>query len=171
MTASADRHACCRADPPCGAVDHATGCPSCGAVGRAVPDVTVTAMLAPDTAARVLAVERRFCRTRSCDVLYYGADGRWIDKREARVRVAAKEPEPPTTVCYCFDVTAEELRREIHELGEAPSRERIKREIRAGTCDCERNNPSGACCLGEVNAIVKAAVAARTPQAKTGCHG
>ncbi len=145
----------------------ATTCPSCGAMGRTVPDVTISAMLPRDPALRLLGLERRFCKTPSCSVLYYRADGRTVDKGEARVRVALKERTPPTTICYCFDVSAEDLRREVQTVGRAPSAERIKAEVRAGNCSCERKNPSGACCLAEINAVVK--LASATP--KKDCCG
>jgi hypothetical protein len=35
--------------------------------------------------------------------------------------------------------------------------ERITGEVEAGRCACEVKNPSGACCLGEVNKAVKEA--------------
>lgn len=155
------REDCCAAVDTTDVEPAAAACPSCGAVGRLVPDATIVSMLPRESALRLLGLERRFCKTPSCSVLYYGPGGRSVDKREARVRVAVKEGSPPMTVCYCFGVSAEDLQREVGELGEAPSRDRIKREIRAGTCDCERKNPSGSCCLGEVNAIVKLAMAAK----------
>jgi hypothetical protein len=158
---------CCAVAEESGAATTAA-CPSCGTVGRTVGDVTVSAMLPRDTALRVLGLERRFCKTPSCSVLYYGVDGRTVDKSEARIRIALKEAAPPTTICYCFDVSAEDLRREVVEHGRAPSAERIKAEVRAGACDCERKNPSGACCLGEINAIVKLATSSKP---KKGCCG
>jgi hypothetical protein len=160
----ADKDCCATTDQASAA---STACPSCGVVGRIVRDATISAMLPRETALRLLGLERRFCKTPSCSVLYYGADERIVEKSEARVRVAVKEGTPPTTICYCFDVSAEALRREIQTLGRAPSAERIKAEVRAGNCDCERKNPSGACCLGEINAVVKLA----TAPAKKGCCG
>lgn len=149
---------CCATPHEAGAAA-TTACPSCGAVGRVVRDSTLSAMLPREAALRLLGIERRFCKTPSCSVLYYGVDGRTVDKGEARVRVAVKERTPPTTICYCFDVSAEDLRREVETQGRAPSAERIKAEVRAGNCDCERKNPSGACCLADINAVVKLASA------------
>ncbi len=60
-------------------------------------------------------------------------------------------------LCYCFEVTRADVRREVAETGQSTIPARIQSEIRAGRCRCEVKNPSGACCLGEVNKVVKEA--------------
>jgi CopZ-like zinc binding protein len=76
----------------------AEACPVCGQVGRRVTDATIRAMLDPAHVERLLCVERRFCRTPTCDILYYGPDGRSVRKREARVRVGLKETQEEAQV-------------------------------------------------------------------------
>jgi hypothetical protein len=137
-----------------------SACPRCGAIGKLVPDETIRAILKPGHAERLLAVKRRFCRTPSCDVLYYDADGRMVEKAASSVRVGVKETEDPIPLCYCFEVTRSHIRREVAEAGDSIIPDRIDAEIRAGRCDCERKNPSGACCLGDVRRAVKEAKAA-----------
>jgi len=130
-------------------------CPRCGAVGRVVADETIEAILKPGLAISLLAVERRFCRTPSCDALYYGADGRFVEKAAARVRVGIKESEDPIPLCYCFNFSRADVRREVAQTSECTIPARITAEVRAGRCACEVKNPSGACCLGEVNRAVR----------------
>ncbi len=130
-------------------------CPWCGAVGRVVADETIEAILKPGLATSLLAVERRFCRTPSCDALYYGADGCFIEKAAARVRVGLKESEDPVPLCYCFNFSRADVRREVAQTGGCTIPARITAEVRAGRCACEVKNPSGACCLGEVNKAVR----------------
>ncbi len=139
-----------------GARDEAA-CPRCGAVGKVVGDETIRAILKPGHTERLLAVERRFCKTPHCAVLYYGADGRLVEKDAASVRVGVKETEDPVPLCYCFEFTRAQVRREVAETGDSTIPDRIDAEIRAGRCSCERKNPSGTCCLGEVRKAVKAA--------------
>lgn len=134
-----------------------TPCPRCGAVGRPVRDETIQALLKPGLAASLLGVERRFCRTPSCDVLYYGADGRFVEKSAATVRVGLKETEDPVPLCYCFNFSRADVHREVAETGACTIPARIAAEVRAGRCACEVKNPSGTCCLGEVNKAVKEA--------------
>lgn len=136
-------------------------CPACEQVGRPVADATVRAMLDPGHAERLLCVERRFCRTPSCEVLYYGSDGRIARKQDARVRVGVKETEDPIPLCYCFGFDRADVELEIAQTGGCTVPERIAAEVGAGRCACEVKNPSGACCLGEVRAAVKAALRRR----------
>ena len=112
-------------------------------------------MLETSIATPLLELERRFCRTPTCDVLYYGADGRMVEKDKARVRVGVKETDDPVALCYCFNFSRADVRREVAETGSCGIPARITTEVRAGRCACEVKNPSGACCLGEVNQVVK----------------
>ncbi len=132
-------------------------CPRCGAVGTKVPDETLKAILRPEDAAALLSVPRSFCRTPACDVLYYGADGRLAEKSAARVRVGIKEREDPIPLCYCFGFSRADVRRELAETGGCTIPARITAEIQADRCECVVKNPSGRCCLGEVNRAVKEA--------------
>ena len=137
-----------------------TACPRCGAVGKVVGDETIRSILKPGRAEGLLAVERRFCRTPSCAVLYYGADGQAVEKDAAAVRVGVKETEDPIPLCYCFEFTLAHVRQEVAETGDSAIPDRIDMEVRAGRCACNRKNPSGACCLGDVRNAVKEAKAA-----------
>ena len=148
---------CCCKDSSCEAnkPKAETPCPRCGVVGRPVGDETLRAILKAGAAESLLGVERRFCRTQSCEVLYYGEDGRFVEKSAATVRVGAKETEDPVPLCYCFNHTLADIRREVQETGSSTVADRIAAEIRADKCECEVKNPSGACCLGEVRKATK----------------
>ena len=74
-------------------------------------------------------------------------------------RVGFNETTGPIRLCYCFDITIEDVEREIATTGTSAVPKRVAAAIRAGTCECEIRNPSGVCCLGEVNRAVKAATA------------
>jgi hypothetical protein len=130
-------------------------CPSCGTIGRVVGDKTIQAILEPAQALSLLAVGRRFCGTPSCATVYYGDDGRAITKDEIPIRVGLKEREDPIPLCYCFGFLVADVRREIAETGRCTISARIKAEVRAERCVCAIKNPSGACCLGEVNRAVE----------------
>jgi len=143
--------------------NHRASCPRCGVVGRTVGDETIRAILRPGLAASLLAVERRFCRTPTCDVIYYGPDGQVADKDASRVRIGVKETENPVPLCYCFNFNMEDVRREIAETGNCSIPGKITAEVKAGHCACEVKNPSGACCLGDVNKAVSDAKTAMHP--------
>jgi hypothetical protein len=132
-------------------------CPGCGEEGRRVSATTLEAMLGPVRAAPLLSGEPRFCRTRDCDVLYYGRDGGNARKAESRVRVGLKESSDPIPVCYCFGVTRADIEREIAETGACTAAARIAAEVKAGHCSCEVKNPLGACCLNDVKRAIEEA--------------
>ncbi|ABS25757.1 copper chaperone Copz family protein [Anaeromyxobacter sp. Fw109-5] len=154
---------CCSGESCAIARTRASGekaCPRCGEVGRVVGDETIQTILKPGHAEGLLAVERRFCKTAGCSVLYYGADGRVVEKEAASVRVGVKETDDPAPLCYCFGFSRADVRRQVAERGDSDIPARITAEVRAGRCSCEVTNPSGTCCLGDVNEAVAEAVKA-----------
>jgi hypothetical protein len=113
-------------------------------------------LLKPEAALPRLAdVSYLFDRTPSCEVVYFSneADSYFL-KHDLTVRVGFKETEPPIPLCYCFGHTAASVRDEIVATGRSTVAERITAEVQAGNCSCETRNPSGRCCLGEVNRAV-----------------
>jgi hypothetical protein len=59
------------------------------------------------------------------------------------------------SIALCFGFSRADVRDELAWGGECTIPARIASEIRAGRCACEIKNPSGACCLGEVNRAVE----------------
>ena len=60
-----------------------------------------------------------------------------------------------TPLCYCFGFTENDIRDEIVESGTTRIPNKIVSLIRDGLCSCASLNPSGLCCLGDVNRVVK----------------
>ncbi len=152
---------CCGKDLTCRTLGHEaesaepTACPRCGEVGHPVREATIRALLKPGFAESLSGVERMFCRTLSCEVLYYDLDGHIVEKGAATVRVGPKETEDPVPLCYCFNFSRADIESEVAKTGGSTIPERIAAEVRAARCFCETKNPSGACCLGDVNRAVK----------------
>ncbi len=59
----------------------------------------------------------------------------------------------PTLACYCFGVTEAELlggsSQQAAELAGS-----IRSRVFAGECDCRNLNPSGRCCLADVDRVL-----------------
>lgn len=140
-------------------MDDQPRCPRCNSVGSPVSQKTVQAILVPDAAAAFPSASARFCRTQTCEVLYYAADGAVAEKSAARVRVGLKESEDPVPLCYCFGFSRADVRKELEQSGTSTIPARITAEVQARRCSCEVKNPAGVCCLGEVNKAVKAVMA------------
>jgi Zinc binding domain len=130
-------------------------CPKCGKTGKLIQTQTVKALLAVSLR-QVQSVKYFFCRTQSCPVVYFSADGQQIfTVEEVRERVYQKEPEAEDVpICYCFHHTVGELRTALPE-DRSVIIDNINSGINAGQCACDLRNPQGSCCLGNIRGLVK----------------
>jgi len=131
-------------------------CRRCGEKGRRVLRQTMESLLKPDALERLLDQPYYFDHTPECDVVYFSNEANsYFHKDNLTVRVSLKETESPILLCYCFRHTAESVREEIVARGRSTVPERITEEVQAGHCSCEVKNPSGRCCLGDVNRAIR----------------
>ena len=130
-------------------------CPECGKVGKLVQGQTVKALLSVSLR-EVQNVQHIFCRTQTCPVVYFSADGeQTFTVEDVGERVYQKEPEAEDVfVCYCFRHTMSDLRRASPE-DRTSIVEDINTGIDAGQCACDLQNPQGSCCLGNVRSMIK----------------
>ena len=136
--------------------DPGRGCRKCGGASRAVTRRTVLLMLRQELLDEVGGDEYRFCPDPDCRVVYFAEDGgRHFMTEDLRVRVGLKERDGEIPLCYCFGFDESDARAEIASTGRSSIPQRIAALIRQGMCACPERNPSGACCLGEVNKAVR----------------
>ena len=138
-------------------------CPSCGAQGRVIGIETLTAIV-PSASASDFSKAGGifFCREKDCDVAYYAADGgATLSVAQVPVVIYQKSNDPTRLVCYCFGHRVNDVREEVLAAGTSATLDRIMDACRAGLDRCEETNPQGACCLGNVRALIKAALAER----------
>lgn len=132
-------------------------CKKCGNAGKQILEITLRSMLKEHA---LEAIENPngfyFCETPTCGVVYFN-NGRqiYLHKEDVKVRVGIKETENPVPVCYCFGWTQERIFEQIRQLGNSTAVQEIGAKIKADGCACDIKNPSGRCCLGEVNKAVK----------------
>lgn len=138
----------------------AVRCVNCGGQSRPVSRKTVLLMLKPEFLEQAMTGTYSFCSARDCPVVYFEEQGRHrftID--DLRVPVGVKASEDPIPLCYCFGFDESHIRAEISRTGNTTIPEKISMLIREGLCACEARNPSGVCCLGEVNKATKGILA------------
>lgn len=128
-------------------------CPSCGKQGKTVSVLTVKSLVLDHTRVSASSLYS-FCRTPTCDVVYFGAED-VFEKKEVKVRVGVKETEDPIPLCYCFGYTRENIRHDNAGKTNSTMLEKIKAEIEGGFCACEVKNPCGTCCLGEITRAIQ----------------
>lgn len=129
---------------------------ACLASSHPVSRRTMLLMLRPEFFDRVGEAEYRFCLLPDCDIVYFGgSDGPSFTTEHLRVRVGLKEREDPIPLCYCFDFYERDLREEMSKTGGTTIPQRIRALVKNGMCACGVRNPSGICCLGEVDRAAK----------------
>ncbi len=134
-------------------------CPVTGTRGRPVHERTVLALVPGTVSKDPPGRSWYYCTEPTCSTVYFDDSGRTIDKTQLKVRVGEKEATPPHTVCYCFGHTVEEIEADIVRQGSTTIPDSINAKVQAGECSCETMNPKGTCCLGDVGAVVKRAIA------------
>src|SRR6266481_5888817 len=127
-------------------------CSSCNGQGRPVSRKTVLLMLKPGLLERAMQGSYSFCSERDCSIVYFEDKGsQQFTVDDLRIRVGLKVNDDPIPLCYCFGFDEKHIRDEIEGSGNTSVPEKISRLIREGLCACDDRNPSGMCCLGEVN--------------------
>ena len=168
-----EQHSCCESQIPaitaktekacldeaCAAptrTGNATKCPLSRTTGLKVDLITLKALLTSAALRRLVGKQYRFCPSADCDVVYFDNEARSVfRKNDLTVRVGQKEKTDPIPICYCFDFTTEDIRRDFAKFGITEIPAIITREVKAGHCACEVKNPQGTCCLGKVAKAVK----------------
>lgn len=136
--------------------DATRGCAKWGSASRPVARRTILLMLKPELFDRVGVGEYRFCTDQDCRMVYFTeGGGPFFTTDDLRVRVGMKEKDDPIHLCYCFGFDESDARAEIALTGRCSIPQSIAALIKQGVCACPERNPSGACCLGEVNRAVK----------------
>ena len=133
----------------------ANTCPECGKTGKLVQGQTIKSLLSVSLR-QVKDVQYLFCRTQSCAIVYFSAEGeQTFTIQDVRERVYQKEPEAERVfICYCFRHTVGELQGALPEDRVAIV-ENINTGINAGQCACDLRNPQGSCCLGNIKRRIK----------------
>ena len=109
-------------------------------------------MLKPELLERAMHGNYSFCSERDCSIVYFEDKGsQQFTVDDLRVRVGLKVKGDPIPVCYCFGFDENHIRDEFDRTGSTSIVEKVSRLIREGLCACEARNPSGVCCLGELN--------------------
>jgi Zinc binding domain len=113
-------------------------------------------MVKPEFLEEALKGTFRFCPDRECAIVYFQEQGsRVYTVSDLRTTVGVKASTDPIPLCYCFGFDESHLREEIAQTGTTTIPQRISHLIREGLCACDVRNPSGNCCLGEVNRTAK----------------
>lgn len=130
-------------------------CPKCKQKAKGVLGKTLEHLLTDEAKAKFTCFDGfYFCKSFFCEVVYF-RDETLLTQEGVSVVVGHKEGATPATVCYCFEWTKEKMKVELQETGQSTATEDIKHKMDTLGCSCEILNPSGGCCLGDVDKAVK----------------
>lgn len=129
-------------------------CPLCGNAGRKVTALTLDHHVLQPLRATI-GDDATFCLNPACEVAYCNPGGFVVRKGQTILPVAIKDQGDHVPVCYCFGFKRGDLRKDLTEQGKTDIPEQIRKGIAEGRCACERTNPQGACCLGNVAGAIK----------------
>ena len=143
---------CCCSSPGCSV--GGVKCPACGALGQAVPIDTVKSMVSIDLPdAEAFAV----CLSSDCSVVYFSS-GHVYRQSDVRIPVGWKNEAKPKCVCYCNQVTEEEIVRAVADLGARTVADVAKATGAMKNGKCLVNNPKGTCCYADIEAAIQRAL-------------
>jgi hypothetical protein len=132
-----------------------TACVACGMQGWPIKRQTILHHLKHERFDRVNEEAYRFCPERNCEVVYYSNCGTKFGVNDLREPVGAKLIGDIRPICYCFGITEGDVRKQISQTGHTTIATTISSLIKVGMCACEIRNPSGMCCLGDLNQLIK----------------
>ncbi len=131
-------------------------CQACGRKGKPVSRKTVLLMVKPEFLGQAMTGRYTFCLAPDCPIVYFRNDGNsQFTVADLRIRVGLKVKDDPVPLCYCFGFDESHIREEITQSGDTTIPGNVSHLIGEGLCACESRNPSGMCCLGEVNRAVE----------------
>ena len=130
-------------------------CPVCKNKAKEVSAITIKFLVKDEYLKELSSVKDFFyCQTSDCEVIYFKLNE--IIKQEHLIKeVGLKEWANPKTVCYCFNWTKEKISDEVNKLGKTNAIGDISEKMNSIGCDCEHKNPSGKCCLKDVQKVIK----------------
>lgn len=119
-------------------------CIECSVTGEAVPLNLVRFHLTKPWERNLEGKQFSFCDAPDCRTVYFTVDGEAFSVDDIRQPPAYKTGDNSDLLCFCFQVTGDDLRRQPDPVPYI--RERVRRQ----DCACNVLNPSGDCCLGSI---------------------
>lgn len=119
-------------------------CSVCGAPGQQVRKITVEHQLLSTVELPVYNGSYFLCRTPECHVSYYRSDGLTYGQNQVKNKIWFKQVESPVPICYCLNVTEEEIIRHVAVDKCCSTLEDIQKHTGANTRkECLTKNPAG----------------------------
>jgi bacterioferritin-associated ferredoxin len=130
-------------------------CPECGRPGLEVEKITV-ANHARESCWPLGGERNFFCASPDCEVIYFtDSGGHVLRKKDVKTRVTFKEKEDPRPLCYCKQVTEQDVLEAIAN-GAKGLKEVVAATGIGGGGNCKITNPAGRCCSRNYTRFIEA---------------
>ena len=134
-------------------------CPRCNRPGLDVEKITVAAH-AKESSWPLGDEPYLYCDHPDCEVIYFTTFGRALSRGEVKTRVTFKEKDHPRPLCYCKQVTEEDVVAAIQNG--ASTFEAVKAATGiGGGGHCKITNPAGRCCSRNYKPFIERELAKR----------
>lgn len=122
-------------------------CPDCEQSHKSVANqVLLHHVISPDNQS-IPDKQFYFCTSSDCETVYFSESGNRYHQNQVRATVGQKQTSNDRPICYCFDVTAQQVLDELYQSGESHSKAFVTAQTKSKNCACDIRNPSGLCCL------------------------
>ncbi len=146
---------CCSEENSCKSNAEKIVCNTCGAQAQKVNYKTVLMMLKFEQIKVAKEANYFLCANPDCNTVYFSNKLNVVyNKNDVRIKIGFKEKAEPKLVCYCFDITEKQVTDDIKEKGDSSIVEFITEKTKNKLCACSIKNPTGKCCLKNVNKII-----------------
>ena len=122
-------------------------CPVCNELGKGVLNSPVKNLVVDDKKSEVNESIYFLCMNEDCDVVYYNLNNeRVFYKEEVKVPIWLKKNANPKYICYCNQVTEQQIINAVLDDGAKNIKDIIRLTGAMKNGKCEINNPLGKCC-------------------------
>lgn len=130
-----------------GLVEDTNLCPICNKEGTKVKATTVKHMVVENLLSEITDADYYLCTNEKCDIAYYSSNSDLqIKKEQIKVPIWFKEDANPKYICYCNQVTEENIVNAVKNEGARNMKDIIKLTGAMKNGKCEVNHPTGKCC-------------------------
>ena len=132
-------------------------CPLCGNTG------VVIKLITPQMSLKEISKDRiktdsiyKFCKNSNCQIAYFTTDSsHYFTITELKEKATLKDLDLSVKVCYCFNITRQNILSELQTTGKTELLEEVKSKMKEPGCFCEKSNPQGECCLSNISSWIK----------------
>lgn len=150
---------CVSKDNSVGSAEQIIVCPICNGDTKKVKEITVRHFILDSLVNKVKEGNYYICLNEDCDVVYYNLNENIIvKKQEMKVPIWYKKDANPKYICYCNQVTEEQIINAVLNDGAKDIKDIVRLTGAMKNGKCEINNPFGKCCSPNIQETINKAL-------------